>query len=99
VVQTIQSKRRSLVVRIASTVGVVAAAGLVVWGFSRDNDDRSPSSDTSPALIINGPAEVLTTQAVGAPTGSVPGTADVPVFPLGTADVAFPPASSDIATP
>ena len=86
-------------VRIGSTVGVVLAAGLVAWGFSRGNDDRSPTSDTTPGLVINGPAEVLTTQAVGAPAGSTPGTADVPVFPVGTADVAFPPVSSDIAAP
>jgi hypothetical protein len=99
VVQTIESRRRSRVVRIGSTVGVVVAAGLVFWGFSRGDDDRSPPSDSSPGLVINGPAEVLTTQAVGVPAGSAPATADVPVVPVGTADVAFPPVSSDIAAP
>ena len=98
--ETIQSKRRSRLVRIGSTVGVVIAAALVAWGFSRSNDDRPPKSDTPPTIgVIGGPADVLNTQAVGAPSGTTPVTADAPVVPNGTADIALPPISSDIATP
>ena len=89
--------------RIGSTVGVVVAAALVAWGFARANDDRSPTSDTPPTIgVIQSPADVHTTQAVtGAPSGTAPITADVPVVPTGTADIALPtpPISSDIATP
>jgi hypothetical protein len=101
VVETIQSKRRSRVVRIGSTLGVLVAAGLVAWGFARANDDRSPTSDTPPTIgVIQQPAVVLTTQGGDrVPSGTVPSTADVPVFPTDTVDVAFPPVSSDIPTP
>jgi hypothetical protein len=101
VVETIESKRRSRVVRIASTVGVAAAAGLVVWGFSRANDDRSPNSKTPPTIgVIESPAAVHTTLPGGVrPTGSAPATADIPTTPTGTADVAFPPISADISSP
>lgn len=101
VVETIESKRRSRLVRIGSTVGVVVAATLVVWGFSRANDDRSPDSDTPPTIgVIQNPAVVLTTQGTAAiPSGSAPATADVPSVPTGTADVAFPPVSTKILVP
>jgi hypothetical protein len=101
VVETIQSKRRSRLVRIGSTVGVLIAAGLVAWGFSRSNDDRLPKSDTPPTIgVIGGPADVMTTQgAVGSPSVTTPSTADVAVVPNGTLDIALPPVSSDIATP
>ncbi|MGZ4724998.1 MAG: hypothetical protein ACXV8L_12390, partial [Ilumatobacteraceae bacterium] len=100
VVETIESKRRSRVVRIGSTVGVVVAAGLVVWGFARANDDRSPHTDTPPTIgVIQNPAVVLTTQGSPRVIGTAPATVDVPVVPVGTADVAFPPTTNDIVAP
>ncbi len=100
-VEPVESKRRSRTSLIATTVGVVAAAALVAYGFSRSNDDRDPDTSTPPTIgVIQAPAEVLTTQGlVEIPSGSAPVTADVPVFPLGTADVEFPPVSSDILVP
>ncbi len=99
-VETIESKRRSRVVRIGSTVGIVVAAALVAWGFARANDDRSPHSDTPPTIgVIQNPAVVLTTQGSARVAGTAPVTADVPLVPVGTADIALPPVSSDIPTP
>ena len=99
VAETIEAKRRSRLVRIGSTVGVVVAATLVVWGFSRANDDRSPDSDTPPTIgVIQNPAVVLTTQGAAHP-GSAPGTFDVPTVPTGTADIGLPPVTADISTP
>ena len=98
---TIESKHRSRVVRVVATIGVVVAAALVAYGFSRANDDRSPDSDTPPTIgVIQSPAAVQTTQAAGgAPSVSASATDDVPVVPTGTADVAFPPVSTDIPAP
>ena len=84
---------------IGVTVGVVAAASLVAYGFSQSDDDREPTTDTPPTIgVIQAPAQVNTTQAlVGAPS---PGTTDdVSVIPIGTLDVAFPPDSIDIPAP
>ncbi len=99
-VETIESKRRSRVVRIGSTVGVVAAAGLVAWGFARANDDRSPHTNTPPTIgVIQNPAVVLTTQGSARIIGTAPATVDVPVVPVGTADIPLPPVTNDIVTP
>ena len=99
VAEAIESKRRSRLVRIGSTVGVVVAATLVVWGFSRANDDRTPDSDTPPTIgVIQNPAVVLTTQGA-VHSGSAPGTFDVPTVPTGTADIGLPPVTADISTP
>ncbi len=100
-VEPIESKRRSRTTLIAVTVGVVVAAGLVAYGFSRSDDDRDLDSDTPPTIgVIQAPADVLTTQGViELPVGSTPGNGDVQVLPPGTADVAFPPISSDILVP
>ncbi len=99
VVETIESKRRSRLVRIGSTVAVVVAATLVVWGFSRANDDRPNDSDTPPTIgVIQNPAVVLTTRAA-VDSGTAPATVDVPTVPTGTADVVFPPVSSAIPVP
>ena len=96
-----QSKRRSRIVRIGATVGVVVAAGLVAYGFSQADDDRSPDSDTPPTIaVIQSPAVVQTTRPAGvSPSLAASATDDVPVVPTGTADVAFPPVSSDIPAP
>jgi hypothetical protein len=77
---------------IAVTVGVVIAGLLVAYGFSRSDDDRGPAV-TTPATIgvIKSPAVVLTTQPVANPGGSSPATADVPVVPTDTVDIAVPP--------
>jgi hypothetical protein len=100
VVETIESKRRSRVVRIGSTVGIVVAAALVAWGFARANDSRSPDSKTPPTIgVIQNPADVHITQGSAGPTASAPATVDVPKVPNGTADIALPPVSSDIPTP
>lgn len=100
VAETIESKRRSRVVRIGSTVGIVIAAALVAWGFARANDSRSPDSKTPPTIgVIQNPADVHTTQGPPGPTASAPATVDVPKVPNGTVDIALPPLSSDIPTP
>jgi hypothetical protein len=94
VVETTESRRRSRTTLIAVTVGVVAAAALVAYGFSRSDDDRVPSTDTAPIVgVIQAPAQVATTQGVAVPSETPPATADVPTIPTGTADVAFPPVS------
>lgn len=99
VAEAIESKRRSRLVRIGSTVGIVVAAALVAWGFARANDDRS-NSNTPPTIgVIQSPADVHTTQGPPGPTASAPATVDVPKVPNGTADIALPPVSSDIPTP
>jgi hypothetical protein len=96
VTETTSSRRRSRLIRIGSTVAVVVAAGLAVWGFSRSNDDRP--NDTTPGIgVINAPAEVNSTRPDI--VGTAPATNDVPTIPTGTADVALPPASTDIVTP
>jgi hypothetical protein len=99
-----QSRRRSRLIRIGSTVGVLIAAGLVAWGFSRGDDDRAPDSSTpvSPTIgVIQQPASVNSTIATTIATQvpvSAPSTEDVPTIPPGTVDVPLPPSSSDIAT-
>lgn len=101
--ETMQSRRRSRLVRIGSTVAIIAAAALAIWGFSRDDDDRSPDTSIPLIGVIEQPAVVQTTKPAAAVPGSAPATDDVPLIPVGTADVAFPPVSSptsgDIATP
>ena len=80
------------------TAGVVVAGALVAYGFSRSDDDRD--SNTPPTIgVIQAPAQVATTQGPAVPPGSAPVTADLPLVPAGTADVAFPPVSSDIVVP
>jgi hypothetical protein len=101
---TVEARRRSRLVRTGSTVAVLVAAALVVWGFSRSNDDRSPGSTPPPTIgVIQNPAVVQTTTGSTRVPGSAPATEDVPSIPVGTADVAFPPITSpltsDIATP
>lgn len=100
VAETIESRRRSRLVRIGSTVAIVVAAALVAWGFSRANDDRSPDSSTPPTIgVIQQPADVATTTRVTAVPATPLATEDVPSIPVGTADVALPPATSDIPAP
>jgi hypothetical protein len=102
VVETIEPEERSRSRKtlVAVTVGVVAAGALVAYGFSRSDDARLPASDTPPTIgVIQSPAEVFTTQPLSAVPGSPPVTADVPVVPSGTADVAFPPVSSRVLVP
>jgi hypothetical protein len=100
VVEPIEPERRSRRTLIAVTVGVVVAAVLVAYGFARSDDDRAPASTTTAVIgVIQAPAEVATTQARAVPSGSTPATNDVPTVPTGTADVIFPPASSDIPAP
>ena len=96
-----ESKGRSRTLLIAVSVGVVVVGVLVAFAFSRSNDERTPGT-TPPATIgvIQAPAAVVTTVAAGGtPTGSAPITADVPVVPTGTADIPFPPVSSNILVP
>jgi heme/copper-type cytochrome/quinol oxidase subunit 2 len=100
--ETTEPQARSRRTLIAVTIGVVIAAVLVAYGFSRSDDDREPSSTTSTTLVIGviqAPAQVATTQGVAAPGGTAPATNDVPTIPTGTADVAFPPVSTDIVVP
>jgi hypothetical protein len=100
VVETTESTRRSRTTLIAVTAGVVVAAALLGYGFSRSDDDRVPSTDTSPIVgVIQAPANVATTHGPALPPGTPPATADVPTIPTGTADVAFPPVSVDIPSP
>jgi hypothetical protein len=100
VVESIESRGRSRRTLIGVTVGVVAAAGLLAFGFSRSDDEREPIGNTPPTIgVIQAPAQVATTLTV-VPPGSAPDTVDVPTIPTGTADVAFPPVgSNDIPTP
>jgi hypothetical protein len=101
--KAIESKRRSRLVRLGSTAAILIAAGLVVWGFARGNDDRSPGPTTTPTIgAIVVPAVVQTTTGSSHTQGSAPATEDVPTIPTGTADVALPvtsPLTSDIAKP
>jgi hypothetical protein len=100
VVEPIESKRQSRRTLIGVTAGVVVAGALVAYGFSRSNDDRVPNSNTPPTIgVIQAPAQVFTTHADVATSGTAPATNDVPVVPSGTVDVAFPPVSSDILVP
>ena len=102
VVESIESRRRSRRTLIGVTAGVLVAAGLLAFGFSRSDDDREPTGGTPPTIgVIQAPAQVATTQGVAVPPGSAPDTVDVPTIPTGTAaDVAFPPVgSNDIPTP
>ena len=97
--EPIEAKQRSRRTLIGVTAGVVVAAALVAYGFSRSDDPRKPNSDTPPTIgVIQAPAQVFTTHDVVAP-GAVPATNDVPLVPTGTADVAFPPVSSDVLVP
>ena len=101
-VETVEPERRSRRTLIAVTVGVVVAGALVVYGFaeSDDDDDRAPTSTTSPVIgVIQAPADVATTQVDVRPLDSAPATFDVPTVPTGTADFVFPPVSSDIPAP
>ena len=85
---------------IAVTAGVVVAAGLVAYGFSRSDDDRDLDSDTPPTIgVIQAPAEVFTTDAVVVIPGSAPTTDDLPVVPEETVDIGAPPISSNIVVP
>lgn len=98
-IETTESNGRSRKTLIGVTIGVVAAGALVAYGFSRSDDERLPS-DTPPTIgVIQAPAEVFTTQPASAVPASAPVTADVPVVPAGTADVAFPPISSRVLVP
>jgi hypothetical protein len=99
--KTIEPKRKSRTTLIAVSVGVVAAGSLIAYGFSRSDDDPGPATDIPPTIgVIQAPAAVQTTQNLGANrTGSTPATADVPVVPVGTADIASPPVSSNILVP
>jgi hypothetical protein len=102
VVETVEPERRSRRTLVAVTVGVVVAAALVAYGFSRsdDDDDRAPSSTTTPIIgVIQAPADVATTQLDVRPVQSAPATDDVPTIPTGTADFVFPAVSSDIPAP
>ena len=95
-----EAKRRSRKTLIAVTAGVVVAGALVGYGFSRSDDDRDPNSNTPPTIgVIQAPAQVATTLGPAVSPGSTPATADLPLVPSGTADVAFPPVSSDIVVP
>ena len=98
-VESIESQRRSRITLIAVTAGVVVAAGLVAYGFSRSDDDRDPA-DTPPTIgVIQSPAEVFTTDAVIVIPGSAPTTDDLPVVPEETVDIGAPPISSNIVVP
>ena len=95
-----EGRSRSRKTLIGVTVGVVAAAALVAYGFSRSDDDRVPASDTPPTIgVIQAPAQVFTTQPQSAVPGSTPVTADVPVVPAGTVDIGVPPVSSRVLVP
>ena len=94
------SKRKSLTTMIAVTVGVLVAGALVAYGFSRSDDDRDTNTKTPPTIgVIQAPAQVATTLGPAASPGTVPATVDLPLVPADTADVAFPPISSDIVVP
>ena len=98
--EPIEAKRRSRRTLIGVTAGVVVAGALVAFGFSRSDDQREPNSNTPPTIgIIQSPAQVFVTQPDVAVPGSAPATNDVPTVPTGTADVAFPPVSSNILVP
>ncbi|HEY7626880.1 MAG TPA: hypothetical protein VH761_07425, partial [Ilumatobacteraceae bacterium] len=58
--ESMQSRRRSRLIRIGATVAVLVAAGLVAWGFSRGGDDeRGPDTSTPPTIgVIQQPASV-----------------------------------------
>jgi hypothetical protein len=101
VVEPVEAKQRSRRTLIGVTAGVVVAGALVAYGFSRSDDDSQPDSSTPPTIgVIQAPAQVFTTtQADVAVPGSGPATNDVPTVPTGTADVAFPPVSSNILVP
>ena len=95
-----EAKRRSRTTLLVVTAGVVVAGALVAFGFSRSDDDRDPNSNTPPTIgVIQSPAQVVTTLGPAVSPGSTPATADLPLVPAGTADVAFPPISSDIVVP
>ena len=98
-VEPIEPKQRSRRTVIGVTAGVVVAAALVAYGFSRSDDDSKPGPSSPPTIgVIQAPAQVFTTHDVAVP-GSAPATNDVPSVPTGTADVAFPPVSSNVLVP
>jgi hypothetical protein len=100
VVEPIEAKQRSRRTLIGVTAGVVVAGAFVAYGFSRSDDDSQPDPSTPPTIgVIQAPAQVFTTQNDVAVPGSGPATNDVPTVPTGTADVAFPPVSSNIVVP
>jgi hypothetical protein len=101
VVEPVESKRRSRTTLIGVTVGVVVAALLVAYGFSRADDDREPATDVPPTIgAIQAPAEVsATSTTLSGLVVSSPGTVDVPVVPEGTADVALPPITAGTLVP
>ena len=98
--EPVEAKQRSRRTLVGVTAGVVVAGALVAYGFSRSDDKRDPDSNTPPTIgVIQAPAQVFTTQNDVVVPGSAPATNDVPTVPTGTADVAFPPISSDILVP
>ena len=98
--EPVEAKQRSRRTLIGVTAGVVVAGALVAYGFSRSDDTRDPDTNTPPTIgVIQAPAQVFTTQNDVVVPGSSPATDDVPTVPTGTADVAFPPISSDILVP
>ncbi|MEO8266780.1 MAG: hypothetical protein ABI706_14860 [Ilumatobacteraceae bacterium] len=95
-----EAKRRSRTTLIAVTAGVLVAGALVAYGFSRSDDDRDTNTKTPPTIgVIQAPAQVVTTLGPAVSPGTAPATVDLPLVPAGTADVAFPPVSSDIVVP
>jgi hypothetical protein len=96
------SKQRTRRMLAALTIGLVVVGALVAYGFSRSSGDRpsvsTTTSNPTPTIgIIQAPALVDSTRPVV--QGSSPGTVDVPVAPLGTADIVVPPGTADIAIP
>ena len=84
--------------RIALSIGLVAAGGLVAYGLSESVDASRPGPMVPPAIaVVEGPATATTIQAVT--DGSVPGTADVNLSPAVTADVAVPPVAPPTSAP
>jgi len=103
VVEPVESKRRSRTTVIVAGIGVLVAAALVAYGFSRSDNKSEPVNDVPPTIgAIQAPAEVSATSttlsALGTPADS-PDTVDVPVEPDGTADVALPPINAGTLVP
>jgi hypothetical protein len=98
VVEPIESKRRPRTTLVAVTAGVVVAAGLAAYGFSRSDDDGDPA--TPPTIgVIQAPAEVFTTQPLVVIPALAPTTDDLPIVPFGTVDIGAPLDSTNILVP